>query len=1523
MSVLYSQVVINNYTPTFGLATISTINTGTINVSTVNSLNINNSNLVTTKEIQAVGGSISTLSSSQIYALNILTSNISANTLVLGANTLNTSNTSSVYLNGVPLATTDNLSSSLSNWSLDPAVSDVDMANHNLSNALGVYTANLFVTATGSIKIVNSSNITASNDIMTNTLEATGLITGSGGMSTIFSKANSITASTIFTRAITASTVTFSTLIGPIVLPSTLSGSNLALSNLSVSTSTTLGGTTSIDALTVNNSSVFYGTRPNFTTGINTNGANNFNFTNLDNTSNINGNVINLSPQNNLNINTSNAMTVNVNRGADIGGSAVVNLTAVDGAGSLISLNANSAHPTALTPTSAVNINAQGNVGSVTDAPFGGAVNITAEAGLAGIGASVAGGGGINLTAYSYGAVAAGTIKLSGGSIIAYSGLTTPRFGIIGNSYYSALNCLSLTAGASPATTSYPGVVYLRGDSGTKVVNGFYTDSISATGNSVLPTINTYSITAPSGSNIALFAIGNSINMVTNTISLYAVSNVIFTTPSITASGSMDIASLTSISSINGSVYPAPSGAGVWASTATTDLNMNNHSINNISNLSFRGGGFIKDYTPSIHLFDFDGNNCDQTRILNGSANIVLLPGSGGQTYFGGADYYFQGNVHLMGHSLDMGNGDITNVKNIYMSNTTIYNAGELYNNNTDLLLSGLGRNIILQTFSGGAIFLSGTVTTSNNVFMNGGFLQMNCNAIRICSDQYHALAFGNSGTYNVGVNGPFLVGYNSGALGTSGTSFNNKSLEWSYTDVYVYKRLDMCNNNIINTGTITSSNVYAGAAVIGTSPFGSRYAYFANNTFSTVAASYALIQSDSGETFLNCSSNNVIRFRNGDNEVMILTSSNLNMCNHSITGLSNLYSAGDFNIFAPTGLGIGLNNNTYFNNFALGDVGRINMTSGAGINVNGGYLSNVQQITFLGGNITTGSNYLDINGNGPGNYTSLKSGGSYYTIDTAGNNVMYSSNVAGVRANNNVYIQSDTSYVELIANGGTGTIYHTAGFTEFRGNAGFTQSNSYITGLGHIYGNTSSSLGGLAIDYMYGMFFNSAGNNANLYASIGNLIMRNYNGGIYIENYNAPGTGNLALYSASNDVILGTGAGHNIAINSGSNIYMNAAGSDGLIALYASTINTQTLQDTNIGANRYIQLSASQPGGAIGLYTSTINATTLLDTNFTANRAVTIAAGTGDINLRTSSGNFNASGAGTGHYASFNNGSSYLQFDNNLNITLNSSSNITITNGGSGNSTNFTGGDVYFSGGTVRIPGSSTQIDMWNNCSINQNSGDMSLNTQGYISLNATTSGKAITLNTSTITLNAPASINLNGPISANSNLNMNYHDITNLSYVSGSNIVIQDLGGNLDLLSYRVALPSGFLDLPATNSKIDFNNYCYISRDYGTSNFNIKASRNLSILASTVTRNLGATEVIQPIIQYGTATATGVSGNVLVTLSTPYTSATSYIATASMMDTTECKISVNRNSSSNITIYWSQAGSGTQTLGWNTMGQ
>jgi hypothetical protein len=89
-----------------------------------------------------------------------------------------------------------------------------------------------------------------------------------------------------------------------------------------------------------------------------------------------------------------------------------------------------------------------------------------------------------------------------------------------------------------------------------------------------------------------------------------------------------------------------------------------------------------------------------------------------------------------------------------------------------------------------------------------------------------------------------------------------------------------------------------------------------------------------------------------------------------------------------------------------------------------------------------------------------------------------------------------------------------------------------------------------------------------------------------------------------------------------------------------------------------------------------------------------------------------------------------------------------------------------------------------------------------------------------------------------------------------------------------------------------------------------------------SDFNRRLSGSDIVQPIIQYGTATGSGASGSVTVALPVAYTSSNSYVATASMMDVDPARMSVNRDSASQITIYWFQAGSGTQTLGWNTMG-
>jgi hypothetical protein len=125
--------------------------------------------------------------------------------------------------------------------------------------------------------------------------------------------------------------------------------------------------------------------------------------------------------------------------------------------------------------------------------------------------------------------------------------LTAPSLGVFGCGFYSALTTLSLTCGVSPATTSFPGVVYLRGDNGTKVVNGFYADTIN---NNVLYDLNITSKTPLDISN--------------RNINIDSASNLNINT------------------SNGGQVYingtPVSAG-GTWISTATSRLNMNSYPI--------------------------------------------------------------------------------------------------------------------------------------------------------------------------------------------------------------------------------------------------------------------------------------------------------------------------------------------------------------------------------------------------------------------------------------------------------------------------------------------------------------------------------------------------------------------------------------------------------------------------------------------------------------------------------------------------------------------------------------------------------------------------------------------------------------------------------------------------------------------------------------------------------------------------------------------------------------------------------
>jgi hypothetical protein len=88
-----------------------------------------------------------------------------------------------------------------------------------------------------------------------------------------------------------------------------------------------------------------------------------------------------------------------------------------------------------------------------------------------------------------------------------------------------------------------------------------------------------------------------------------------------------------------------------------------------------------------------------------------------------------------------------------------------------------------------------------------------------------------------------------------------------------------------------------------------------------------------------------------------------------------------------------------------------------------------------------------------------------------------------------------------------------------------------------------------------------------------------------------------------------------------------------------------------------------------------------------------------------------------------------------------------------------------------------------------------------------------------------------------------------------------------------------------------------------------------------SSVDRKLGAVNVGQPIFQYGQINSTGNSGNQLVFLGVPYTTA-GYSVQVTMADSSPAQMSTATLSSNSFRIYWANAGPGAHNINWLSYG-
>ena len=511
MSVLYSQVVRNNYDPVFGSVNSSTITANTIVTSTIN----------------AQVGNVSSIYANYAQINSGFISSISTTSITLDGNTIDTAGSgfgSVLLLNGVPIATTSNLSS-IADWAYSPAVSTVQMAGQNLSNANVIQGNSLSLVVSATVPLLNSGSIVNSNAMTTNTLLTTGLQTALGGISTttflkanqgLFSSINSSTAtipslnatvatiSSLSGNNFTASTGTFSSITGsfaPILNYSTLFVSTLSSVNIVGVTgaitnlSTGALSTTTLYAAggTFANGPTFAGSRPTFTTGLNTIGAD-LGAADLNSVGDINGSVINMTASTTMKLQANLNTNIINDRGIDAGDHSVINIDAKYGSGGIVNITGNAATVLAPVVASQVNVTAAGNTAYLANSPVGGKVSISGNAGGASIafpvGSILAGGGEVDITAYSYiggTGITPGLVKISGGSCSMYSGPISPITGVYGYNYMYATLGNYIAAGSPPGgIPAFAGTNYMYGTNGTSINNGLFTDELRNYGSSNL-----------------------------------------------------------------------------------------------------------------------------------------------------------------------------------------------------------------------------------------------------------------------------------------------------------------------------------------------------------------------------------------------------------------------------------------------------------------------------------------------------------------------------------------------------------------------------------------------------------------------------------------------------------------------------------------------------------------------------------------------------------------------------------------------------------------------------------------------------------------------------------------------------------------------------------------------------------------------------------------------------------------------------------------------------------------------------
>ena len=218
-----------------------------------------------------------------------------------------------------------------------------------------------------------------------------------------------------------------------------------------------------------------------------------------------------------------------------------------------------------------------------------------------------------------------------------------------------------------------------------------------------------------------------------------------------------------------------------------------------------------------------------------------------------------------------------------------------------------------------------------------------------------------------------------------------------------------------------------------------------------------------------------------------------------------------------------------------------------------------------------------------------------------------------------------------------------------------------------------------------------------------------------------------------------------------------------------------------------------------------------------------------------------------------------------------------------------------------------------------------------GYTTISATNVGFTTATGTTVNTSNINSSNIINSNTIQTSNLVVN--QIGNISTLNASSIyspiwgnefrIINQLPGSLSGGSGSNSVARLIAEKPSGISTVAQ----IVAADTGMTIASFTKQNNLTSLflnASTIRQSTNNTFIQterQPFIQRGYFLGTGGSGSQVIDLPLGYYDST-YLVFASMMDASPAQMSGVANTSNQITIYWGNAGGGSQTIGWMTIG-